>query len=167
MDTISESYLDQYKQIHKTDPQYGTSAYRLIDLIYHISHEYRCSDILDYGCGKGVVSDKIGGVTNYDPAIERFSDLPKPHTMVICLDVLEHCEPEYLDNTLNDLRMLTGVVGFFVISTNKAMQILPDGRNAHLIVEPPCWWIEKVSEYFEIKDVQVLDYEVQLVVEKQ
>jgi hypothetical protein len=70
--------------------------------------------------------------------------------MVVCTDVLEHVEPEYLDNVLADIAGLTKQYAYFNISLMEAMKTLPDGRNAHLIVQPWQWWAEKLREYFTL-----------------
>jgi hypothetical protein len=36
------------------------------------------------------------------------------------------------------------------VHTAPAVKHLPDGRNAHLIIEPIEWWKRVLSQYFEI-----------------
>lgn len=92
--------------------------------------------VLDYGCGKGTLSR----VTGYDPAIVGKDGLPEPHPVVVCLDVLEHVEPELMVSVLDHLQALAQEVVFIVIATGPAQKVLPDGRNAHLIQESAGWW---------------------------
>jgi len=73
---------------------------------------------------------------------------PEPHDLVCCIDVLEHIEPECLEDVLDDLVRVTLKNLFVNVSTSLAIQILPDGRNAHLIVEPCRWWMEKLWDRF-------------------
>ena len=35
---------------------------------------------------------------------------------------------------------------FLLIDTREAIKTLPDGRNAHLIIEGKDWWTEKVTK---------------------
>ena len=35
---------------------------------------------------------------------------------------------------------------FLIIATSPAKKFLPDGRNAHLIVETPGWWKDKIEK---------------------
>jgi hypothetical protein len=70
--------------------------------------------------------------------------------MVCCIDVLEHIEPDLLDNVLDDLKRVTKRIGFFTVSTSPAEKTLPDGRNAHLIQAAPEWWLPKFMERFEL-----------------
>jgi len=69
---------------------------------------------------------------------------------VTCIDVLEHIEPELLENVLDDLQRVVDKYGLFTIHTGPAQKILPDGRNAHLIQQPLAWWSEKLIKRFTI-----------------
>jgi hypothetical protein len=42
-----------------------------------------------------------------------------------------------------------------VISLVPAKKTLPDGRNAHLILQTPDWWRDKLSSYFVITNEQI------------
>ena len=67
-----------------------------------------------------------------------------------CIDVLEHIEPELLDNVLDDLQRVVLHVGVFTVHTGAALKVLADGRNAHLIQRSPAWWLPKFMERFEL-----------------
>ena len=68
--------------------------------------------------------------------------------------MLEHIEPNYLENVLKELATIVEKFGFFSIHMGPAGKILADGRNAHLIQKPTSWWLPKLSEYFEIFHLQ-------------
>jgi hypothetical protein len=87
---------------------------------------------------------------HYDPAVPKWSQAPEPCEMVACIDVLEHIEPALLDNVLDDLKRVTQTVGLFTVSTVEAMKTLADGRNAHLIVEGPEFWLPRIMERFDL-----------------
>lgn len=113
------------------------------------------TELLDYGAGKGRLAQNLKPqrsvrVTMYDPAIPAWSELPKPHDMVACIDVLEHIEPSCLDDVLDHLQSLVLRLGFFTVHTGPAVKVLPDGRNAHLIQEPAGWWLPKLMARFEL-----------------
>jgi hypothetical protein len=74
--------------------------------------------------------------------------------MVACIDVLEHIEPDCLDDVLDHLKHLTGKIGFFTVSCIPAKKTLPDGRNAHLIQESPEWWLPKITDRFALQSFQ-------------
>jgi hypothetical protein len=85
--------------------------------------------------------------------------------MVVCTDVLEHIEPENVDDVLDDLQALTRRVGFFVIATRPAKKILEDGRNAHLIQHGLDWWLPKLWTRFHIRTLKAEDHEFMVMVE--
>ena len=93
----------------------------------------------------------------YDPAIPDLAGEPVPMQMTTCIDVLEHIEPELLDNVLDHLKALTLEIGFFTVHTGPAMKVLDDGRNAHLIQEPPAWWLPKIMARFELQTFQKME----------
>lgn len=91
----------------------------------------------------------------YDPGVPRFSKPAIPAEMVACIDVLEHVEPEYLDNVLDDLCRLTEGIAFLSIDTGPAMKVLSDGRNAHLTQQPMSWWLPKIWDRWELQMAQM------------
>lgn len=122
------------------------------------------SHLLDYGCGSNVSLAKgfqdIGysrkfSYQCYDPGVKEFSDPPEPAELVTCIDVLEHIEPEYLDDVLDHLESLAEVCLFASVHTGPAGKVLSDGRNAHLIQQPPQWWLPKFFERFHVQTFQV------------
>ena len=64
--------------------------------------------------------------------------------------MFEHIEPIYLDHTLKQIDKKMLRTGFFRIACYPAKKKLPDGRNAHLIVELPSWWRAKLLENMNI-----------------
>jgi hypothetical protein len=70
--------------------------------------------------------------------------------LVVCVDVLEHIEPEKLIYVLDDLKRCTKKLAFFVIDTVPAIKTLADGRNTHLIQEGMGWWEDKLKSFFEV-----------------
>jgi hypothetical protein len=114
------------------------------------------SHLLDYGCGKGrlfknLKADHKMTLQAYDPGVSEYSSPPVSAEMVACIDVLEHIEPECLDEVLDDLERLTEVVGLFTVHCGPAVKVLPDGRNAHLIQQPPEWWLPKIMDRWELQ----------------
>ncbi len=71
-----------------------------------------------------------------------------------CIDVLEHIEPELIDNVIAELARITTNLGFFSIHMGPAVKLLPDRRNAHLIQKPSSWWLPKLVRHFEILQLQ-------------
>lgn len=153
----TKEYKDQLKQKHKGQTWGGGVASKANIIAAHATG-LGVTNMLDYGCGAGVFKKSIDSdrfksrfkVSEYDPGIEGKDELPETHDYVVCVDVLEHIEPECLDDVLAHLALLMRVGGYFLISTVPAFQDLPDGRNAHLIIEPAEWWEKKLSEKFEL-----------------
>ena len=131
---ITEDYRKQNEALHASSEKYGTSGAQYRDLIRPMAGWGRL-DILDYGCGKCTLAHALGPgytVYNYDPCVPEHADAPEPAPLVVCTDVLEHIEPDLLDNVLKDLRRLTIGEAFFAIALLPSSATLEDGRNAHL-----------------------------------
>jgi hypothetical protein len=93
-------------------------------------------------------------MSRYDPAVPGWDEKPDSAQLVCSIDVLEHIEPELIDNVLDDLQGLVEFFGFFTIHTGPAKKVLSDGRNAHLIQEGPEYWLPKLLERFELQAFQ-------------
>lgn len=152
---ITPEYLALQKQLHAENESYGISGAKYADIVRQISKWGRLS-ILDYGAGKCTLAKALGPayrVTCYDPCIEALSEPPIPHPTVACTDVLEHIEPDLVNNVLADLRRLTMGKALLVINTGPARKVLADGRNAHICQQSPEWWMERIKAAgFEITD---------------
>ena len=156
---ISDEYLALQKKLHEL-PHYGTASLFFAPMVAQFIRKENIKFITDYGAGKQNLRKGLAaqGITSieyapYDPVFPEYGP-PTPSEFVCCIDVLEHIEPELLDNVLAELASLTQKHGFFSIHLGPAQKILADGRNAHLIQQPASWWIKKLSHYFEIREVQ-------------
>jgi hypothetical protein len=152
---ISDDYLAQQRQLHE-NPDYGFASVNYAPMIKDLVQRVRAKSISDYGAGKKHLLKALNdlGVSDfayfpYDPAFPEYGD-PVAADLVVCIDVLEHIEPEYLDGVLRELATLVQRFGFFSIHTGAAKKLLPDGRNAHLIQEPMAWWLPRLFEHFEL-----------------
>jgi hypothetical protein len=153
--TISPEYLAQQKLLHQ-NPNYGVASLYYAPLVIEIAEKINAKSISDYGAGKCNLKKKMQelGRTEfqyfpYDPAFPEYGQ-PKNADLVCCIDVLEHVEPKYLDQVLNDLKEIVSKTGLFTIHTGPAVKKLSDGQNAHLIQEPSSWWLPRLCERFEI-----------------
>lgn len=157
-EVISHNYVEQNKKLHASLPHYGISVLRHIETIKKMYDKTKARSLLDYGCGKGMLAKHLDfPIWEYDPAISGKDNAPRSADLVVCIDVLEHIEPEYLDGVLTDLKRVTKKVGFFTIATREANKKLEDGRNTHLIVENKDWWKEKLLKYFDIPEGGIID----------
>ena len=117
--------------------------------------------ILDYGCANGKFKvfmtkhKKHLSVSEYDPGIVGKDTPPKPADYIVCCDVMEHVEENFLDSVMGHLKSLILKGGFFNISTKDAVTILSDGTNAHKIVKDGNWWVDIFKKYFDVYDVEI------------
>ena len=79
---------------------------------------------------------------------------PEPEDYLLCVDVLEHIEPQLIDNVIEHLVSKFNKKALLSISLVESKTILPDGNNAHLIIEPYSWWIEKIKPYCTIEHLE-------------
>ncbi|MBI2296547.1 MAG: hypothetical protein HYU76_11095 [Betaproteobacteria bacterium] len=153
---ISDEYREMQRKLHE-NPDYGVASVGYAPLVADIIKAVDATEMLDYGAGKGRLGKTLREQFNvqlkihhYDPAVPEWSAPPKPCGLVACIDVLEHIEPDLIENVLDDLKRVTLGVGVFTVHTGQAVKSLPDGRNAHLIQKPPAWWLPKILERFEL-----------------
>jgi 2-polyprenyl-3-methyl-5-hydroxy-6-metoxy-1,4-benzoquinol methylase len=156
---ISEAYREEQRKLHE-NPNYGVASVSYAPFVSNVINQINAKDVLDYGAGKGRLGENLAinheyEMHHYDPAREAWSEAPKPHEFVACIDVLEHIEPEYLDSVLDDLKRVTKRMGVFTVHTGKAKKVLSDGRNAHLIQEPMEWWLPKIMERFKLHSLSL------------
>lgn len=147
---ISDSYREQNKLLHAGPVKYGHRGWMWVDKCEELLRKYAGETVLDYGCGGADLAKKANfPVINYDPA--TFPEDPKPCDIVLCTDVLEHIEPEYLDNVLAHIKSKTGKAGYFSVNTQPdKSKLLPDGTNPHKIIKSHGWWRKKIAAYFTI-----------------
>jgi FkbM family methyltransferase len=149
--TISPEYLEQNKLLHQQSAVYGVSGVKYADAVKKLKEELKAESILDYGSGKGTLAAALPfPIWEYDPAIPGKEANPKPADLLVCTDVLEHVEPAFLDVVLKDLQRCTIKGAYIVVNNTPAQKTLPDGRNAHLIVQPMDWWRNQIGAYFDI-----------------
>jgi len=162
---ITDDYRKLNEEMHKK-PSYGISGQKYANQVHAIALSMQTQDILDYGCGKSTLAQNLPyKIKQYDPAIPKYSALPEPADVVVCTDVLEHVEPEMIDDVLEHIRSLTKRRGMFVIATRPANKTLPDGRNPHLIIENGKWWLNKLWDLFFVKGFQDFGEEFLVIVE--
>ena len=157
--TITEEYKMLQKKLHE-NPNYGVASLQFAPLVSKIIKNLNVESLSDYGAGK---KNLLKGLTElginlkvyqpYDPVFPDYGE-PKEADLVCCIDVLEHIEPELIDNVLQDLANITTKFGFFSVHMGPAGKVLADGRNAHLIQKPSSWWLEKFIKHFEVLELQ-------------
>jgi len=151
---ISEEMKALNQELHQRMKQFGTAAGKHVDEIYgEFIKPCGITDILDYGCGKNHFATKMAEldpkvkVTSYDPGVPAFDTKPEgTFEAVLCHDVLEHVEPEFIDNVLRDILQYGNEWFYLSIGLGPCTKKLADGRDNHLIQEPPEWWFAKLKD---------------------
>jgi len=158
---MSPEYRALNKHLHDERADYGAKAYESAASIVRIARAHGYKTVLDYGCGKGTLKPAVKAIApdikvmEFDPAIPGKDKLPKKSPdFLVALDVMEHIEPDYLANVLSAMRGLAPKSVLLMIAIQPANKTLPDGRNAHLIVEPREWWEKKLNTYFKPVDIK-------------
>lgn len=177
MTLITEEYRALNRQALETSPQFATSGHRSADMIWDMVKAIGATEILDYGAGRNLLNEALAKRAEqdqyeanfwaYDPAVPEYSAMPSPAHFVACTDVLEHVEPECLDDVLAHLRQLTLKQAFFLIALAPARKtVLADGRNPHLSLHPPETWLVKIfGAGFKLRAASVVGTQLITVVE--
>lgn len=147
-----EDLIEYYRNKHATEA-YGDTSVKYLRFLRPEIALLKPATVIDYGCGQSRLLDLLArdigfrGI-RHDPAIPEFSARPsEPADLLICIDVLEHVEEADLDAVIADMRSLCREA-IVVVDTKKAVQVLPDGRNAHVSLHPHAWWQERLSRQF-------------------
>jgi hypothetical protein len=104
--SISNEYLNQLKILHSKSA-FGSGS-QIPEIVKNILDTGNIKSFLDFGSGKGFLSNQIAKeypnikLYTYDPVTSPI-DLPINVDMTYSSDVLEHIEPDLLDETLQDL----------------------------------------------------------------
>jgi len=155
---ITNNYKNQQSKLHKTT-NWGANSRMQVPRVFNIPElieKYNVKTLLDFGCGQGGLhkylkkSCKLKDARGYDPCVEKYEIIPDyKFDMLVSLDVLEHIEPQFIDDTLKLINDKFTKISFLDLHTSAAKRLLPDGRNAHLIQEQPEWWQEKISKFID------------------
>jgi hypothetical protein len=152
---ITEEYRREQEILHARG-NYGTASLGYGPVVSALANALQIGTLLDYGCGsqrnllKVFEPDHDVEYEGYDPGVPAYCEPPSPADLVVCIDVLEHIEPEFLENVLDHLRELSRGWSFMTVHTGPARKTLSDGRNAHLIQQPPAWWLPKFCARWEL-----------------
>lgn len=152
---ISKNYKELLQQEH-SDKDTFNHGRKKIKKIRNFLKTYNPQSLIDFGCGKGdlilSINEQYPNIITegYDPGVKKFENLPNSvFESLVSTDALEHVEPEMLDSTLQVINSLFFKSAFLVIASYKSKKILPDGRNAHLIIESFEWWKNKLETFID------------------
>lgn len=163
----SKTYIEQLKSLHtdKSRPNGFGGKVKSFGKFPSFMNYWLPESCLDYGCGKGAILAHLKEqysdtkFIGYDPAVAMFSAKPKGNfTAVFSNDVLEHIEPVYIDQVIQDINTYATDYIWLRIDTLPARKTLPNGQNAHLIIEGEEWWLNKLTK--NIKNKKIVYHEV-------
>lgn len=159
---ISDGYKAANVELHGKYPGYGSKGHAWAERVIDLVRRHRWRTVLDYGCGKGSLRRALLmiepglEVREFDPAVPGKDAEPEPAELVVCTDVLEHVEPECLDEVVGHLVSL-GTGGVLVAAACRpGKRQLADGRMDHLIVESPKWWRRRLALHGKFQEVAAL-----------
>ena len=180
LEYYKKMHVDGYKlsngKIRTSEETYnGKSTLIFAKLIKEIITKNNIKTMLDYGCGKGFFyknpSNQHGlqieslknywdiDIDLYDPCFKENSNLneDKNYDLVICIDVLEHIPENDIDWLLKKLLIKTKKYLFINVACHPAIALLPNGKNAHINIQPPKWWHEKFLNFQnKLKNIKVV-----------
>ena len=150
------------------DAYNGKSTLAFAPIIKEIIKNENINNMIDYGCGKGNFyrnSFNLGSrfipplrkfwnidIKLYDPCYEKYSNFEKDECfdLTICIDVLEHVPETDIEWILDRFFKISKKFIFINVACYEAIALLPDGRNAHINIQKPIWWSNKIEQL--IKD---------------
>jgi len=151
---ITDDYKGQLHQMREEEgiKKWGTTGSRNFGapLVAYLTHFKHIESVLDFGAGQGTLEKYVKenlarsvAWTNYDPGIPGIDKAPSGmFDLIVSSDVLEHIEPNELQNVLDWMADHSIRGQYHHIACFKAGKLLPDGRNVHLICEEPKWWVK-------------------------
>jgi len=122
--------------------------------------------LLDYGCGKGGTARWLQSLVKgldidlYDPGNAQYKDTPlkTQYDLVYSCDVFEHIEKTDIDGVIEQCQTLAPH-NIYIIDMTPAKKHLPDGRNAHILLQDKFEWIEQIERHSHTIQ-EVLPYSV-------
>jgi len=158
---IREHYIDLYRSFY-ANGGYGDGPHHQV---LHARSSIRralevtgSTSMLDYGCGDGLQYTVYGlreffpieELFCYDPGVLEFSDKPeasKTFDAVISTDVMEHIPDEVTEEVLAEIFAYATKMVYFRIATSRAINMLPNGENAHCNIKSHIEWLQLVQKY--------------------
>ena len=166
---MESNFIEASKLLHQDNPNYGKAseyenknsmkyALTLPRAVSHSNKYFGSTSFLDHGTGKGGLVQSLRKhikdnftIDGYDPAVQEYSSMPsKKYDIVSSIDVLEHIGISEIDTLIHEISGLTERFFFFCIDLLPASKKTKDNRNAHFLVAPSDWWIQKIKHQFRV-----------------
>lgn len=130
------------------------------------------ASFVDFGCGTGRPAQELAkrgyrvlALDFADNCLDNMVDVPflvadltkLPSLSAqfgYCTDVMEHIDPDYVDDVLEGIaRCVRGAVYFAISTVDDAFGPALEGKQLHLTVRKATWWTEKMAAYWPIIDI--------------
>lgn len=142
-------------------------------IISKLISNIKFNTVVDLGCGRGYYLKKFIEMEKESLGVELskiccekyLKDLPhvcsdienfsvnnnKKYDLVVCMDVMEHIDPDKVEQTIKGIRPLSDVAIFGV--ANHVDNEL--GFELHLTVEDSIWWEERFKKFYAIVETLI------------
>jgi 2-polyprenyl-3-methyl-5-hydroxy-6-metoxy-1,4-benzoquinol methylase len=158
--TYKESWMQLHRETHVQRPEFGTHHHPYLhELIGKLAAELTADErptLLDYGCGKGAFLSEMtrSGLfrfaRGYDPAVAAFKSRPSQvYDLVVCLDVLDQVEDEFIEPLIEDVAQFTGEFAVFSVISVQTPQL------SHLKTRSAAAWEEVIGRHVSIDQMIV------------
>jgi hypothetical protein len=158
--TYRETWLQRHRDTHARHPEFGTHRHPYLHgLMREIAAQLTMGErptLLDYGCGKGAFLGEMGRagwfrfVRGYDPAVDAFKARPSQvYDLVVCFDVLDQTEDEFVEPIIEDVAQFTARVAVFSVITVQTPTL------AHLNPRSAATWQEIIGRHMAIDQMIV------------
>ena len=153
----------------------GKSTLAFASIIKEIIENENINNMIDYGCGKANFYNNSFNLGNkvipplnkfwdidiklYDPCYDKYSNFEKDKTfdLTICIDVLEHIPATDIEWILDRFFKISKKFIFINVACYEAIALLPDGGNAHINIQKPIWWSNKIAKLVKAqKELKVI-----------
>ena len=160
---ISPEYQAQIEKMHNKKP-WGGACRGKAQMLNKYMIMSGAKSLLDYGCGRSDLKKEFDAtyatysyiINEYDPGIPKLAGDPPVSDVVISFDVLEHVEPDKVDNVIKHIYDKCNMWTYHKICTRAATGAFPvTGKNLHLTIKPGYWWLQKFEPYFEFLETNV------------
>jgi 2-polyprenyl-3-methyl-5-hydroxy-6-metoxy-1,4-benzoquinol methylase len=158
--TYSDSWMQLHRETHSQRPEFGTHHHPYLhELVAVLAADLTAEErptLLDYGCGKGAFlremnqSGRFRFTRGYDPAVAAFKSRPSQvYDLVVCLDVLDQVEDEFIEPLIEDVAQFTGRSAIFNVISVQAPQL------SHLKTRSAEVWKEIIGRRLRIEQMIV------------
>ena len=84
--------------------------------------------------------------------MEKFSKLPDERSdLVIAVDVMEHIPTQDLEWVVDTIMSYADKAVFFNVACYEALKTFSNGKNVHVTVEKPDWWVDLIKKVWSAK----------------